>query len=348
MDKEKLLKIDWSDLLKKSNTPEAKKKRSEEKKLEFEKSLLLLHSNNDEAKKICRIFHNQYEKNEILVENGEVLCMSDYYPKLFDAKIPQPKTHIVEIDLSIFFILVMCYDYNYDWFLPYKEEALVKLKLQLQDIDIYFPKGFFFKTGTRSLKHASVETLMFFKNLEEFLLKISGICEGVFANFDNDRYSSNQFIFREILELDYKVIRNEQMPLINEYRIFYQNGKIQFTKPYYSFKQFMALAKDEECHQGKIKKDFIEMYKSVVKINKQDIKEINKIVKQISSIYQKGAIDVLQDKNGKWWFVDIQPQSMSDGFENLQGKINRIKSFFYRFKWFALWRLKKQKTNYAL
>lgn len=307
-DKEKMKKLFENFHLEKD---EADKRRKEEFENDFPKCKL----DKNFAITQAKIFDKNHELQKLIQQGGEVLCASEYYEKFELLSIPQPKTIIVEIEPWIIWTLTRHFDYKDSWMKKYREEATTALKEQLKNVN--FDK-FFFKTGVRSLKHSSYETLMFFNGIDDFLNKLDSIAESMFMNYDNDRYLSNQFVFREILELDYSVIRNGDMPLINEYRIFFEDGKIQYAIPYYSFDAFFGFTKYEKQHKNKKKEDIEKMYYSIVKIIPEDIDIIQGLINKISQAYKKGAVDILQDKNGKWWVVDIQPQRMSYGYNGIE------------------------------
>lgn len=268
----------------------------------------------EEAIKIAKIFNSNHDLQKTLSNDGETLCMSEYYLKLAKVGVPQPKTAILEIEPWAFFVLE-----NFRYNESNKIEKQIKKAKNLiikQINDCEIPKPFFFKTGTRSLKHASCEMEMFYKNKEEFIDKLDVIFECILQNYDNDGYSSNQFIFREILDIDYSVMRSEYMPLLNEYRLFFQDNEIQYMQPYYDFNLFKEHRK--EFNLNETNEELIGLFQSVMQFKEEDLKVIREIISKISKVYKKGAVDLLKDKQGKWWLIDMQPQSLSYGFNFLK------------------------------
>jgi hypothetical protein len=270
----------------------------------------------ENALEVGKIFNKNHKLHKLISADGETLDMAEYYPLLNNVNVPQPKTQIFEIEPWAFYICARFGIEPNPELQNYIDEAKKYVLTQLQNINI--PKPFFFKTGTRSLKHASCEMNMFFKNKQEFVEKIEEIFYNIFQNYDNDGYYSNHFIFREILDIDYSVMRNEYIPLANEYRLFFQGSEIQYMQPYYSFEIYKDHAHRELEHKNTTDKQFQELFQSVMQFNEDDLAIVREIISKISTVYKKGAIDLLKDKQGKWWLVDMQPQRLSSGFELLE------------------------------
>ena len=270
----------------------------------------------ENALEVGKIFNQGHELHKLISAERETLDMAEYYYKLQQVNVLQPKTQILEIEPWAFYI---CSKFGIEPNVElqgYIDEAKKYVINQLQNINI--PEPFFFKTGTRSLKHAPCEKNMFFNSKKDFIKNIDEIFYNIFQNYDNDGYYSNQFIFREILDIDYSVMRNKYMPLLNEYRLFYQGNEIQYMQPYYPFELYRDHAHYEPEHKNTTEEEFKRLFQSVMQFNQNDLIIVREIISKITKVYKKGAIDLLQDKQGRWWLVDMQPQRLSSGFEFLE------------------------------
>ena len=248
---------------------------------------------------------------DTLNSQNQFLSLQDYYPIISKINgISTPKTQFITIENgAIFWALIRlgssgkCID-----------DVINYIENSIKDNAIQFPC--FFKLATRSLKHALYGECMIFKTKEEFMSSLPTIGGGMFANYDNDRYVSNTFCFRELLDIDYSVNNYGQMPLINEYRTFIKDGKITAFMPYYSYESFAKNflgydekrpEKHEECRIA---------YDKIVKLTEEDKNEIERISLEISKVIPAHhSLDIMQDLQGKWWVVDMQPAQMSSGYE---------------------------------
>jgi hypothetical protein len=249
-----------------------------------------------------------------LNKHSQFLSLEDYYPIISSIKtIKTPKTQFVKIeDGAIFFA---CIYLGYDnKFIPEIEEYIVNL---IEKNNIQFPC--FFKLATRSLKHALYGDCMIFQSKEEFVKSMPNIIAGMAGNYDNDGYVSNTFCFRELLDIDYTVKNYGQMPLINEYRTFIQDGKITALMPYYSYENFAGNYLDYREKNKEKHAECKKLYDSVVKLSAEDKAEIERISLEISKVIPAHhSLDIMQDIHGSWWVVDMQPAELSFGFELTQ------------------------------
>lgn len=251
---------------------------------------------------------------EFLNSQKQFISLQDYYPIISNIEgISTPKTQFVSIDDAVIFY--QCITLGFETKCTNEIKSYIENKVN--NANIIFPC--FFKLATRSLKHALYGECMIFQTKEDFISKIPEIIYGMAANYDNDRYVSNTFCFRELLDIDYSVNNYGQMPLINEYRTFIKDGKITAFMPYYSYESFAQNflkygekrpEKHEECRIA---------YDKIVKLTESDKKEIERISFEISKVMPAHhSLDIMQDLHGKWWIVDMQPAEMSFGYDKTQ------------------------------
>lgn len=251
---------------------------------------------------------------DTLNSRNQFLSLQDYYPIISEIEgVSTPKTKFITIENGAIF-----------WALAYLgsdnkciNEVIDYIDNLIEKNEIQFPC--FFKLSTRSLKHALYGECMIFQTKEEFMSSIPTIGAGMLGNYDNDRYVSNTFCFRELLDIDYSVNNYGQMPLINEYRAFIKDSKITAFMPYYSYESFSQNflkygekrpEKHEECRIA---------YDKIVKLTEEDKNEIERISLEISKIIPAHhSLDIMQDIRGKWWVVDMQPAEMSFGYDKTQ------------------------------
>ncbi len=208
-----------------------------------------------------------------------------WYPILQEIRIPTPKTIIVHSGLCKLGIMS-------DGKLPEGWKAFEK-KLKQAMNEVGYPC--FLRTGQMSNKHDWKESC-FVSSPSEIKNHVTNLVEASYiANIAGSPFRFDFWVIRELLETE--PVFNHfpgEMPVTREIRAFINKGKTQCVHPYWVTEAFKGLDKKEK-----------ELLKKVQKLPPKS-HEVYKMIEYVSK-YFKGywSVDFLEDKNGKWWCIDM-------------------------------------------
>lgn len=209
-----------------------------------------------------------------------------WYPQLLTYGLPMPKS-----------ILVSSYDVKLGYLTDGKTPDNIQLflnRLKLACDQIGYPC--FLKTGQTSNKH-DWKNSCFIKNKEENLLNhVANIVELSFiANIAGPPLFYDHWIVRELLPTETVCTAfYGEMPIAREVRYFFKGGKLQCHHPYWPDEAF--------SHQ----EELLPKVKKLQEFTTEELDEPNKMVGYIARLMEGyWSIDLLLDKNNKWWVIDM-------------------------------------------
>ena len=236
--------------------------------------------------------------------------MIQWFPKIKDLPIPQPKTEIVQIPHKKFIELI---DGN---------STLSEYSEQFSQImDSLKPFPIFLRTDNSSQKHSFKKTCRL-PNKESLL---GHILELVDSNMALDLVD-NAIVFRKWLDLDAGFVAFNGLPINVEARLFINHGMVQCVHPYWP--------EDAIESWWNSKKTFETQFdtKLPFQINdswKEILESQNDIVLQSASILEKYAkliidrmgndfwsIDFALGRDGKWYLIDCAAGEVSYHYPN--------------------------------
>lgn len=236
-------------------------------------------------------------------------CLSYWYPRL-PADVPTPPTVLVEFPYEVQ-LSILNLSEN-DQVTEEDKKALDRGISKVQEMCDLFGYPCFIKTGLFSDKHnwsCHVESQ---DAVRQAVCQIvyNWACYGGMGLDD-----TNWFVVRKLLPTKPYMLFEGKMPVTRERRYFAQDGKVLWHQPYWPREAFPAWAKVDLLGHESIEA-------ALALMNEETEAEVHYLAGLASSISKAipGAwsIDFLEDKDGKWWMIDMAEAQKSYVDKNYQ------------------------------
>lgn len=224
-----------------------------------------------------------------------------WYPILQEIRIPTPKTIIVHSDFCDLSSLTDGKEPE-GW-----RDFARRLREAMEEIG--YPC--FLRTGQLSNKH-DWKRSCFIEKPEDILSHVANLVETSYmVNIAGRPLRFDFWAVREMLNTKPEFTHFPgDMPVTREIRAFVNKGKTQCVHPYWVSDAFKGLGKEEK-----------KLLKEVQKLPPKD-HEVYRMIDYIAR-YFKGywSVDFLEDKDGKWWCIDMAVGKRSYHYPKCKKKV---------------------------
>jgi len=232
---------------------------------------------------------------EIYYQLARESSMLNWYPKIKDLHILQPKTEIVEID---HFELAGMIEHEK----IFTNDRINQLKKAIERVGGY---PVFMRTDQSSMKH-DWEKTCFVKNEETLLDNISNLIEGneIVGGLMGLPYKA--LVFREYIEMDSGFTAfHGKLPVNIEARFFVRNGRVQCWHPYWPESAIEHDAKYYPISDDNWREILKNQSSLDPTITVPDLVTKAKIVsKEFGDVYW--SVDFSKSRDyGKWYLIDM-------------------------------------------
>jgi len=223
-------------------------------------------------------------------------CASYWLPKLKDLEIPKPATVMFDMNqVDSHFSSAMR---NLFWMKDLDDEqntALIKFMQILKKAASEIGYPCFLRTGHSSQKHYWHSTC-YVVSEERLLKNAQNIAEHNIMTDLKDGMPINVWLVRKLIDTNPAFNAFGGMPITREFRYFINEGKIICRHPYWP----------ENVMQGVDDKDWKLKLNALNVLQEEDREELDTLAKKIATEF-KGywSVDFLQDKNHKWYVIDM-------------------------------------------
>lgn len=234
------------------------------------------------------------------VKNTRESSMLNWYPKIKDLDIPQPKTEILLLneDEKILFFKFLEDE-------TYPHVVAIMAKLYAKAAKIGYP--LFLRSDQGSGKHRW-ENTCFVDKQDKLIRNIKNLLlwhhEVSLIGLPHDA-----IVFREYIEMDSKFKAFEGMPICPERRYFIKDGKIVEKFPYWPLNAIHFRSHGVEYEK-------VENWKYLLlKMNRETPEEIRILTKYAEMVAEVlwgyWSVDFCKALNGKWYLIDMAKGEVS-------------------------------------
>jgi len=259
---------------------------------------------NKAQKKRLEGFKTAYMDKKVVKKlNYEKNCMSYWLPKLFEMKVPIPKTIMVDmnkVDKNFVGAIRKIF-----WMKkPNKEDriALTKFRHVLERMGHKIGYPLFLRTGQTSEKHEWSETC-FIKSQDKLLKNAQNIAEYSIMKDMKGGFPINIWVARELLKTAPAFTAFGGMPIAREFRYFVEDGKILCRHPYWPQEAFKGLGTD---------KDWKLKLAAMNKLKSDEREKLDILAEKIARKFEGAwSIDFLQNDKLQWYIIDMATKADS-------------------------------------